>query len=38
MVDKLEDEEDRFKDALLPFLRNMFKRFYEHREVFSRAI
>jgi hypothetical protein len=38
LIDKLEEEEDKFKDALVPFLRSMFKMFYENRELFSRAL
>lgn len=34
----MEEEEEKFKDALIPFLRNMFKKFYENRDTFTRAI
>jgi len=38
MIERLEDAEEQFKDALVPFLREMFKKFYEHRSVFTRAV
>ena len=38
MIDRLEEEEEKFKDALIPFLRNMFAKFYEHRDIFSKAV
>lgn len=38
MINELEEAEDKFKDALIPFLREMFKRFYGHKEVFTKAI
>ncbi len=38
MINDLEDAEDAFKDALIPFLRTMFKKFYDNRQIFSDAI
>ena len=38
MINELEEAEDKFKDALIPFLRNMFAKFYDHKEHFTRAI
>lgn len=38
MIEQLEEAEEKFKDALVPFLRTMFKKFYENRDVFSKAI
>eukprot|EP00347_Sterkiella_histriomuscorum_P017253 403350104 len=38
MILQLEDAEEQFKDALVPFLREMFKKFYAHRQTFTRAV
>ena len=38
MIETLEEKEEIFKDALVPFLREMFKKFYENREIFTRAV
>ena len=38
MINELEEAEELFKDALIPFLRTMFMKFYEHKEIFSMAI
>lgn len=38
MINDLEDAEDIFKDALIPFLRTMFKKFYDHKDIFTRAV
>lgn len=38
MIEDLEEGEDQFKDALVPFLRDMFRKFYENREIFARAV
>ncbi len=38
MIETLEEKEEHFKDALVPFLREMFKKFYENREIFTRAV
>jgi DNA mismatch repair protein MSH6 len=38
MINDLEDAEDKFKDALIPFLRTMFSKFYESKEIFTRAV
>ena len=37
ITEELEAQEDDIKNALVPFLRGMFKRFYEHRAIFSNA-
>jgi len=38
MIEDLEEKEDKFKDALVPFLREMFRKFYENRDVFTKAV
>ena len=38
VINELEEAEDKFKDALIPFLRTMFGKFYESKELFTRAI
>jgi hypothetical protein len=38
LINELEEDEDKFKDALIPFLRNMFSKFYESKEIFTRAV
>ena len=38
MINELEEAEDKFKDALIPFLRNMFSKFYENKEILTRAV
>jgi DNA mismatch repair ATPase MutS len=38
IINDLEDAEDKFKDALIPFLRTMFGKFYANKELFTRAI
>jgi DNA mismatch repair ATPase MutS len=38
MINELEEAEDRFKDALIPFLRRMFKSFYDHKNTFTKVI
>lgn len=38
MVNELEEAEEKFKDALIPFLRAMFGKFYEHKVVLNTAI
>ena len=38
MIEQLEEAEDQFKDALVPFLRTMFHKFYENRDIFSLAV
>ena len=38
MINELEEAEDQFKDALIPFLRVMFKKFYGYKDVFTRAV
>ena len=34
----MEEAEEGFKDALIPFLRTMFKKFYDNRDLFSKAV
>ena len=38
LIEELEEAEVQFKDALVPFLRTMFKKFYDNREIFTRAV
>jgi DNA mismatch repair ATPase MutS len=38
LINELEEAEEKFKDALIPFLRSMFLKFYENKEVFTRAV
>ena len=38
MVNELEEAEDTFKEALIPFLRRMFEQFYEKRQILNRAV
>ena len=38
MVNELEDAEDVFKDALIPFLRTMVGKFYENKDLLTKAI
>jgi tetratricopeptide (TPR) repeat protein len=37
-TNELEEAEEKFKDALIPFLRSMFTKFYENKEIFTRAV
>lgn len=38
IINELEEAEEKFKDALIPFLRSMFTKFYENKEIFTRAV
>lgn len=38
LTEKLQDVEAYLKDSLVPFLRTIFRRFYEHRGLFSNAV
>lgn len=38
MVEELQEAEEELKAALLPFIRQIFKKFYESRNIFSQAI
>ena len=38
MINELEEAEEKFKDALIPFLRTMFAKFYEHKDLFTKAV
>jgi hypothetical protein len=38
LIERLEVAEENFKNALLPFLRTMFKNFFTHKEIFARAV
>ena len=38
IINDLEEAEEKFKDALIPFLRSMFTKFYESKEIFTRAV
>lgn len=38
LINELEEAEEKFKDALIPFLRSMFSKFYENKEIFTRAV
>ena len=38
IINELEDAEDKFKDALIPFLRTMFGKFYASKEIFTKAL
>jgi DNA mismatch repair ATPase MutS len=38
IIHKLEEAEENLKDAMIPFLMKMFGKFFESRELFTRAI
>jgi len=38
LSEELEAAEEVLQNSLIPFLRNMFKRFYDHRFIFSNAV
>ncbi len=38
IINELEEAEEGFKDALIPFLRVMFKKFYDNKEILTTAV
>ena len=38
LTEELQEVEEYLKDALVPFLRTIFKKFYEYRTLFSNAV
>lgn len=38
IINELEEAEDKFKDALIPFLRTMFSKFYANKDLFTKAV
>jgi hypothetical protein len=38
IIDELEEAEENLKNTLIPFLKKMFGKFFETRELFTRAI
>ena len=38
MIEKLTEAEGELKNSLVPFIRNMFRKFYEYRQVFTNVV
>ena len=38
LIEELENAEEKMKDKLKPFIRGMFRKFYEHRNILSNAV